>query len=898
MPASRPVRRALAPHAVAAAVACLLAGAPAAAQTTGTPDAKADQSVVVTGTLIRGAGPVGAPVMGLSRADIEAAPASNPVELLRALPQIANLGASDTHNTTTQNANQNVTVGSGINLRGLGPESTLVLVSGRRIAPGGVAGQYTDPSVIPTLAVERMEVLTDGASSTYGSDAVGGVVNLRLRRNFTGVDGVLRYGHTEGSRQRQASLIVGQHWASGSVMVAVDRSERDPLQASTRSAYTDDLRPWGGPDLRVFNASPGNVQVGSTRYAVPAGQNGVGLTGSALVAGTANRQSAYRGVSALPGQERSSAVFSFNQDLSDRVQLMLEGFWSERQFQRNLAAFNGNYTVRNTNPFFVSPTGATSTVVNYSFFNDLGPAVSTGYERAYQAAAELSVQLPAKWSASTYLTYSVDQNRNLSPSINNNAVATALADTNAGTALNLFCDGNRFVCNNAATLAKLPAYQDRNSKFTMVDWAVKADGPLWRLPAGDLRAAVGAEFHVDKLPYYLASNNTTPTTATSRLVDNSGINHEREVKSVFVEAYVPLVAPAQRLPGVQRLEMSLAARAEQYSDFGSTRNPKLGLNWVPVDGLELRSTISKAFRAPTLGDLDPVNGSAVNVVDRVAADGRTTVRGILYLGGNNNGLQPERATIKTLGLGFKPAAVPGLSASLDYYAIDYQNRILTPGNDLTVLQKPELAPYVNLSPTLAQIDAAKANPVYSGSQTEAASGIRFIIDGRRQNAGAVQISGLDLATRYTTRSPWGQLTAGLTATYVLRYKQQFTPTTPLVDGLLNTLNNPLRFRARAELGWSREQAGSLTAYINHTNAYRNTTVTPVATVAAYTTLDLSARVPLGKLVPGVQRSHVGLSVQNLFDKAPPYVQNGTLAFDPQNASIVGRQLGLTLGASW
>lgn len=896
----------LARHPIGQAVGLLLLtlGPSAALAQAGTATAAAGSSaadsVVITGTLIRGTAPVGSPVVGVTRVDIDKAPASNPVELLRQLPQIANLGASDTHTTTTQNANQNVTVGSGINLRGLGPESTLVLVNGRRIAPGGVAGQYTDPSVIPTLAIERMEVLTDGASATYGSDAVGGVVNLKLRRNFSGVDGVLRHGSADGLTQRQASVIAGRHWDSGSVMLAVDRAERSALSADRRAFYTDDLRPWGGPDLRVFNANPGNLQVGSTRYAIPAGQNGTGLSFASLVAGTSNKQSVTKGISALPEQNRTSAVFSFNQDLSDTVQLTLEGFYSDRDFSRNLQAFNGNYTVRSGNPFFVGPAGATSVVVNHSFFNDLGPAVSTGFERAYHAAAEVNVQLPAKWNAGAYVTYSVDQNRNLSPSINNNAVNAALADTNRSTALNLFCDGAVFRCNNPATLARLGAWQDRNAKYTMVDVAVKADGPITALPAGQLRAAVGAEYHTDKLPYFLLSNNTTPTIDTWRRADNLGYNHERDVSSVFVETYVPLVSPAMKVAGVEKLELALAARAERYSDFGDTRNPKLGVNWTPVSGLELRSSFSKAFRAPTLGDLDPVNGSAVNVVDRVGPDGRTQQRGILYLGGNADGLQPERATIKTLGLSFKPAALRGLQASLDWYDIHYRNRILTPGNDLTVLQKPELAPYVNWSPTLAQIDAAKANPVYSGSATEPASGIKYIIDGRRQNAGAVQISGLDLATRYSAPSAIGTLTGGLTATYVLKYRQQFTSTTPLVDGLLNTLNNPLRLRARAELGWARDGVASVTAYVNYTNRYRNTTVTPVASVKAMSTVDLSARVELARLLPGFgpKGLYLQAAAQNLFDTQPPYVQNGTLAFDPQNASATGRLLSVSLGASW
>lgn len=889
---------------VAAATAlCALAVLPplAWAQTSpaATPagDKAADATVVVTGTLIRGAGPVGSPVTGLGRAEIDKSGAATTTDLLRQLPQIHNLGADEGHTNTAQNANQNVTVGSGINLRGLGPESTLTLLNGRRFAPGGVAGQYTDPSSIPAIAIERLEVLTDGASATYGSDAVGGVVNMRLRRNFEGAEGLLRYGAGNGIHQKQASLIVGKSWASGNVMLALDRNERTALSADARNYYTDDMRAFGGPDLRVFNANPGNVVVGTVRYAIPAGQNGVGLAATSLKAGTSNLQSITKGISALPEQNRSSVVFALSQDITDKLQVGLEGFWTERQFRRNLVAYNGNYTVRNTNPFYVSPTGSATEVVNYSFFNDLGNAVSTGFERSQQLAATLNLELAGQWSASAYVANSVTQERNLSPAINNNAVNAALADTNAATALNLFCDGAAFTCNNPATLAKLGGYNDRNSKYTLNDVGVKADGPLFALPAGMVRVALGGEYHQDKLPYFLVVNNTTPTIDTTRTVDNASANPQRTVRAVFAEAYVPVLGAKQGLPWVQRLDLSLATRYERYSDFGSTSNPKVGLSWVPATGFEVRGTYSTAFRAPTLGDTDPVNGSAVNVVDRIDADGRTSVHGISYLGGNPVGLKPETATITTLGLGFRPNAARGLSASLDYFNIDYKNRILTPGNDVSILQKPELAAYLNRAPTAAEIQAAISNPVYSGSATEPIAGIKFIADGRRYNAGVVKTSGIDFAGRYVWDAAVGTLTAGLSGTYIMDYRQQFTPTTALVDGLLNTLNNPMRLRARAELGWGRDNLFQLTSFINYTNSYTNTTLAGNPGVAAYTTVDLTLRYELGKALTSdwLKGTSLTLAVQNLFDATPPYVQNGTLAFDPQNVSAIGRFVSLSVG---
>jgi iron complex outermembrane receptor protein len=356
---------------------------------------------------------------------------------------------------------------------------------------------------------------------------------------------------------------------------------------------------------------------------------------------------------------------------------------------------------------------------------------------------------------------------------------------------------------------------------------------------------------------------------------------------------VPVIGKANALPLVERLDLSLAIRADDYSDFGFTSNPKVGADWVPVEGLKVYATYGTAFRAPTLGDLDPINAGLINVVDRIGADGRTQTRGIVLLGGRE-GLEPETADITTFGLNFRPSAVKGLSLTADFFKVDYQDRILTPGNDQAIFQKPELAPYLNTAPTVAQLQALMAQPTFTGNTAEPVAGLRFIADGRRYNAGVVKTSGVDLAARYDWATSYGKMTAAATANYIFNYRQQFTPTTPLVGGLLNTLNNPVRLRARAELGWSGADA-RVTAFANFTNAYTNATLATRPEVGSYTTFDLTAQYDLGKLF-GEQYKELraALSVQNLLDRDPPYVQNATLAFDPQNASAMGRFASLTL----
>jgi iron complex outermembrane receptor protein len=881
----------LRPLKISRLVALVCAGGMGAAMAQEAP-AKLD-SVVVTGTLIRGALPVGAPVSKLDREAIEKSGAASTTDLLRLLPQVQNLGATDSHNNNTQNANQNITSGSGINLRGLGPESTLTLVSGVRLAPGGLAAQYTDPATIPPLAIERIEVITDGGSATYGSDAVGGVVNIRLRKRFDGVQLTARRGQGQGLHQTQVGAIAGRNWEGGNLMFAIDKNKRSRLSADDRAFYADDMRPWGGPDLRGFNASPGNIQVGSTRYGIPAGQNGRGLSAAQLAA-TPNRQSIYKGRDALPEQDRLSLVGAFSQELSPTMRFSLEAFGSERKYERFTDPSSGSYTVRPANPFFMSPVvGATSTVVNYSWIHDLGNNLSQGHERTGRVMAGLDFDIGTDWSGNAYVATSRTDEKSLSGNINGNAVNAALADTNPATALNLFCDGAAFACNNPATLDKIRAFNDRNSSYKMHDVGMKFDGPVMKLPAGKLRVAVGGEIHKDEMAYYEDRNNSTPTNATIFHIDNARSMPKRTVKSLYAEANVPVIGKANALPLVERLDLSLAIRADDYSDFGFTSNPKVGADWVPVEGLKVYATYGTAFRAPTLGDLDPINAGLINVVDRIGADGRTQTRGIVLLGGRE-GLEPETADITTFGLNFRPSAVKGLSLTADFFKVDYQDRILTPGNDQAIFQKPELAPYLNTAPTVAQLQALMAQPTFTGNTAEPVAGLRFIADGRRYNAGVVKTSGVDLAARYDWATSYGKMTAAATANYIFNYRQQFTPTTPLVGGLLNTLNNPVRLRARAELGWSGADA-RVTAFANFTNAYTNATLATRPEVGSYTTFDLTAQYDLGKLF-GEQYKELraALSVQNLLDRDPPYVQNATLAFDPQNASAMGRFASLTL----
>ncbi|WP_436827895.1 TonB-dependent receptor plug domain-containing protein [Sphingomonas sp. DT-207] len=261
------------------------------APATSVPPASQDvpgDDIVVTGSNIRGISEGSSQVITLDRSDIDRAGQGSVAEAIAALPQnFGGTGTEDTSLTGADHSTQNIGLGTSANLRGLGSDATLTLVNGRRLAGSGGQADFTDISLIPLAAVERIEVLTDGASALYGSDAVGGVVNVILRRSLDGGESRLRVGTPTqgGAAEIQMGQVLGASWTTGHVLGAYEFMHRDRLRADQRP-YTAsaDLRPFGGSDWRSYFSNPGTIMAISPggslvpAYAIPSGQNGAGLT--------------------------------------------------------------------------------------------------------------------------------------------------------------------------------------------------------------------------------------------------------------------------------------------------------------------------------------------------------------------------------------------------------------------------------------------------------------------------------------------------------------------------------------------------------------------------------------------------------------------------------------------
>ncbi|MFC3580847.1 TonB-dependent receptor [Sphingomonas hylomeconis] len=837
----------------------------------GAPDTQATEDIIVTGSRIRGVAPVGSNVISIDQAKIAQEPVTSTNDLLRRVPQVVSLGANRAGGSA-QNGAANATRGAGINLRGLSTNATLLLYDGRRLPPQGTQGQFTDPSVLPSIALGRVEVVADGASAIYGSDAIAGVVNFILRKDLDGIEGRARYGFTDSNYdEKQAALIAGKKWDGGYAMLAGEYTANAALYGSDLDFYQNDNRDRGGRDLRVTNCDPGTITVGGGTYAIPTGGVTSANVGS-LVRGTANR-CFYGGLDpVIAEQQRYSVTGAFGQEITDGIRVFADGFYS---YRKGKLAINPtiNATVRNTNPFFVSPVaGATSVQVAYSLVPTIGLQYNPFHSESWNVSGGVEAKLFSDFKGTVYYAHGESEevaDRRYS-GVNAGALAAALADTNPATALNLFGGPN-----NPATIARITDNLFVITGRTRLDVINgQVDGSLFALPGGNVRIALGGEHRVE----YTYSDLLTGQAATPVSVNDAG---SRTVNAAFGELFVPVVGSANAMSGIEQLTLSLALRYEHYSDFGSTTNPKFGLTYKPFQGLTLRGSYGTSFRAPTFAEKSTVAGGAGLYFDTLPGAAGNQI-GIGIAGGNPN-LKPETAKTWSFGVEAAPVEIPGLRASVTYFRINYTDQIQALRGTAGLLTSPLYASFVQLNPSAATIAAL----VGSGLPINAAidqSQVTFIADGRRQNLGTTLLRGLDFGLNYDWNMGDVRLDAGIQGTYILDYRFEAVPGSGLRD-VLDTFGFAQKFRTQADVGM---QWGGLRSRFtwNHLNGYDNNTVAPIQAVGNYDTFDLS--------VGYAFNDHLTLTgdVRNLFDENPPFVDTAG-GYDPQSANPVPRIFSVT-----
>lgn len=740
------------------------------------------EQLIVTGSHIRGAQNLSSPMITFDRQDIEAGGYATTQQLIQSLPQ--NLNSLSDRTFDQVNGGMGVTesyAGSGLNLRGLGGDATLVLVNGRRLVASG-NGSFADISLIPLSAIERVEILTEGASAIYGADAVGGVVNIIMRRDFSGAESRVRYGSvTDGDHEEwQAGQLFGHAWGSGQAMISYEYYDRTQLRSDDRDSFV---------------AQPG----------------------------------IYEDAVLIPAQKRHGAFAMLSQRLGERVEASADLFYGRRE----------------------TLSGFTSGAVPYS--------VLTAGEQ-YGAAAALSVNVAADWNVR--MSGSFDRSE------------SDMEQWLQSSTL-MFSEGN-------------------NSELSSLELA--AEGSLFRLAGGDVRLAIGAQHREQSL------DGTTAAYA---------VPVDRSIDAVYAEMLIPIVGSHNRRRGVESLSFNLASRYEEYSDFGSSFNPKLGVAWEPLRGLNVRGTWGTSFKAPLLVQMNP-NREYVYVTEGqyLTEQGPATV---ILRSGSGEGLRPEESTNWTFGFDVSPIG-KHWTVSATYFDIDYDKRIRTPfpgGYDTPrVLLDPTYAVVYDRNPQRAHVEQLMAHPnalclTAQFGMCESmpdASEVAAIIDGRYRNLAGVRQSGIDMSASYEIASALGDWMLQVGGTHLLESREQLIPGGAQLDAS-NDVWRPADTRLRGALSFARG-AFKAAGFINYIDSYPDRrrgidSSLQRSHVASWTTIDATLLLELGKVGGWLKNSVLMFSANNVFDRAPLYVGNDYgFVYDGVNADPRGRFLSLQVTASW
>jgi iron complex outermembrane recepter protein len=868
------------------------------------------EEIVVTGTLIRGAGDGPSPVTTVTRADVDRLGYGGVAQALQALPQ--NFGGTGNEGALQNGADTSASNGSfasGVNLRGLGSDATLVLVNGRRMAGSGARADFADISTIPTAAIERIDVLLDGASALYGSDAVGGVVNIILRRDFDGGETRLRAGSTTDgpSGEWNFAQSLGRRWSTGGGFLSYEYQDREALPASARDRAGDaDLRRFGGSDRRSIYANPGNIVTFDAArggyvplFAIPEGQDGTALRPSDFRADRVNLENTRAGMNVLGRQTRHSVFAAGHQSFGERLTLSGDLRLGWRDWETVGTPAPALITVDTRNPFFVSPTGATSHQIAYNFGEDIGRARIFGETENAGVSLGAELKLFGDWRADGYLAWAREKTEGgFSNQVNTTFLNEALGRTadNPATAYSAARDGffNPFGDGSNTPRAVLDFISQGGSlslnESEVTTANLQIDGTLMTLPGGPLRLAAGvsARREIQRDGGFSFTSGLTPSPYASR-------EFTRDVAAAFLEARVPLFGPDNHRPGFERLELSLAGRVEDYDDVGSSANPKLGVLWDPTENWRVRASWGTSFRAPALVELNDRPANSPSLLPRGSGQTLTMLR---Y--GGNPDLEPEEAESWTAGVEFRPRDVPGLRLAANWFSTQFDGRIGRPvlDNILGALSDPALAAFVRfITPATSAEDRALIQSILDDPATQLAGtfpadAYGAIADARYVNTNRLEVEGVDLSGSWSFERGEDRFTMSGSASWLLRYESQSTPTAPTVDRL-DTPNNPLDLRLRAGFDWFRGPFGAgLT--LNHADGYADL---QGRSIDAWTTADLQLRwTPEGGRLEGVSAA---LTVRNLFDADPPFYDAPQgIAYDAANADVLGRFVSLQVTRRW
>ena len=817
--------------------------------------AQDDQEIVVVGSRIGHGSDFesSSPVVTVNREAIENSGYNNLQELLEKLPASGN----GTFTTRVNNQDSTANGAAAVSLRGLGADATLVLVNGRRVAISSFAADVTtnfvDINAIPVAAIERIEVLKDGASAVYGSDAVAGVVNIVLRKDFEGFEVSGSYGSTtrSGLDEQSASAIWGTGSDEGNVTLIFDYYKNSTLgNAEVSSLDTADLRSRGGPDLRSSRSSPGLFLIDA------------GLATETEIVDPSCPADRLNGICRydyapvnllIPEAERTGLLLLGHRDIGSNVEVFTEiGAQHNRSISQG-AATPLDETAGMTVPVNVNrpswmPAGAQTVLIERLRIIEAGP-------RQFDIETDnlrMVLGLRGKvgdwdWDVAGQRARSESQQ---TADRDQGFIRTDFLQQqiNAGT-----YNPYGGVTNSQDVIDAVSTSLVRQGHSDLTAAEANITGSLFDMPAGAVRMAAGVEYREESISDVPDDQFQRGLIFGTESVSAAG---SRDIKSAYVEFSVPLL---------DNLEAQVAGRYDDYSDFGDTTNPKLALRWAVTDQFALRASWAEGFRAPSLAQI----GLGPSLVSQFFTDTlRCIDQGLdpndpvacpeldylIQFGGNPN-LSAEKSESYNVGAVWRPSAA--FNSSVDFWDIKQKNKIDRVPFQFTYAQNCN-----DQNSTICLRGAPLAGDTLGP--------LNRLLNGFT-NIGQQSAQGIDLAAAYTAEIGGATATFSLDYSHLLEFHQVTLDSTGLAFETRDLTGEYEYPEDRFTLGsnWAFGDWGA-NAIVNYVGSFRDFRELPVATGDTTRSVGAFVTANLQFTYTGFKNVKFALSIDNALDEKPPF----------------------------
>lgn len=856
------------------------------------------------------------PISVISAADLRATGVNS------AEGALAKIAASQSMTGSSQ------TIGSGTggaayaNLRGLGSNKTLVLLNGRRVAAFAFSSASVDLNSIPFAAIDRVEVLRDGASAIYGTDAIGGVINFITKRDYRGIDASVNYSKPREEGGVKKGIAVSGGWgnleADGfNVWASVDKQTNERVRAVDRDFARTGVIPDRGLLKTSGTSFPANFSqtqpvldaAGKPVLDETGAPTSVSLSGNPSLKGCAPPFSLY-----LPSISTSTCRFDYTAfidiipDTETKTGLLKATAKVGGQYLslEHMATDSSNIARVASDPVtgLSMPTSSPFFPKSYAGIDPtlpitVGWRMIPGGARTNQASTKANrtvISVDGSYGNWDYRAGFFNAESKGKQDIQDGYVNKSLIQKGVTEGkLNPFGEAD------AAALALIEAAKMRgvysNAKGSSQGVDFNASTQLWDMAGGPVGVSVGAEFRKDK--YRNDTIDSIVDNVPSLGVAPYHVSGDRKISALSTEWLFPVS---------KDVELTFAGRFDKYSDFGSTFNPKAAIRWTPAKNVNVRASYNTGFRAPSLDEVygpqavsftgDPYDDPVLckgGVVQSGGVESRDCGQQAQIQSGGNTELKPEKSKTFSLGLAFEP--VKGLTASIDYWNIKITNSISAVSEQAIFGDPAKYASrYRRCKDLSADVQATldRCNtPEWKNSNA-----LGYVV-ALNDNLGDVKTDGFDFAAGYAFNNSFGRFQLGWEATYVRSYEYQRDKGDPFIQnvGKYTDSSPVLRWQHAVTVNW-RLGDFSTNFGLGHKSGYVDQNAVEEQyfnKVKSYTLADLSVT------WSGIKHTKFTVGLKNLFDTKPPFSNQGTVfqqGYDPRLTDAYGRTLLLRASLSY